>query len=355
MDTNINGIIYKISFPNGKNYIGLTKRVIKKRQGEHKCDSKSGNTRCLYNALRKYKDNLEMAFCEVIDTASSSEELCEKEKMYIQKYNSYYIHGNGYNMTYGGEGTHGYIFTEEDKKNMSKSQKKRFENLEEREKLALQSRNYWNENEEAKEKMRQLKNEQCTEEWREKQSETLKNTYKNNPELSKQHSKRMKQMFIDNPELTKQHSKRMKQVFIDNPELAKQHSKKMKQLFIDNPEQRIKNGEAQKQRFERPEEKEKLSKIHKQRFQDNPNAKINKNMSCKPFNVYDKKTNKLIGSYNYMFQAVDDIKTKFNIILYTTNISKLLNGKGKTAKGLIFKYADNNVSENIDNVSENII
>ena len=95
-----------------------------------------------------------------------------------------------------------------------------------------------------------------------------------------------------------------------------------------------------KKRFERPEEKEKLSEIHTQRFQDNPNAKINKNMPFKPFNVYDKKTNKLIGSYNYMFQAVDDIKTKFNIILYTTNISKVLNGKGKTAKGLIFKYKD---------------
>ncbi|NCZ75939.1 MAG: DUF933 domain-containing protein, partial [Betaproteobacteria bacterium] len=85
------------------------------------------------------------------DTASSLEELREKEKMNIQKYNSHYIHGNGYNMTYGGEGNHGYIFTEEDKKKMSEGQRKRFENPEEKEKLALQSRNYWNDNEEAKE------------------------------------------------------------------------------------------------------------------------------------------------------------------------------------------------------------
>jgi len=61
-------------------------------------------------------------------------------------------------------------------------------------------------------------------------------------------------------------------------------------------------------------------------------------MPCKPFNVYDKKTNKLVGSYNYMFQAVDDIKTRFKIILFTSNISKLLNGTGKTTKGFIFEY-----------------
>jgi hypothetical protein len=50
------------------------------------------------------------------------------------------------------------------------------------------------------------------------------------------------------------------------------------------------------------------------------------------------KNNKLIGSYNYMFEAVDDIKKKFDIILYTSNISKVLNGEGKSTKGMIFEY-----------------
>jgi len=53
---------------------------------------------------------------EQIDTADTLEELCEKEKEYIKQYNSHYIEGNGYNMTYGGEGTNGYIYTEDDKK-----------------------------------------------------------------------------------------------------------------------------------------------------------------------------------------------------------------------------------------------
>jgi hypothetical protein len=199
MDT-IHGTIYKISFPNHKHYIGITTCDIKKRQKEHKyAAANSGKTLCVYNALRKYIDKLETDFCEEIDTATSLEELYEKEKKYIQEYKSYYIHGNGYNMTYGGDGNHGYLFTEEDKKKMGESQRKRFENPEERQKLELRSKTYWNENEEAKEKMSTLKKEQCTQEWREKQSDTLKNTHKHNPELAKQHSERMTQKHVDNP------------------------------------------------------------------------------------------------------------------------------------------------------------
>jgi succinate dehydrogenase/fumarate reductase flavoprotein subunit len=49
---------------------------------------------------------------------------------YIQTYNSYYIFGKGYNMTYGGDGLNGYIYTEEDRKKMSEIKKKQFENPE---------------------------------------------------------------------------------------------------------------------------------------------------------------------------------------------------------------------------------
>jgi len=339
---NINGIIYKISFPNGKNYIGITTCDIKKRQKEHKCAANSGKTQCLYNAIRKYHDISDTDFCEKIDTANSLEELYKKEKMYIQKYNSHYTDGYGYNMTYGGEGNHGYIYTEEVKKRICESQKKRFERTEEREKLSNISKNFWNDNDKAKQEMSELKKLQCTIEWRQKQSEIIKNTLKNNPELSKQHSKKMKQMHIDNPELAKQHSEKMKQLYIDNPELAKLNSEKMKQLYIDNPELRLKASKSQKKRFERPEEKEKLSQIRKQYLKDNPNAKITKNMPIKPFNVFDK-NNKLLGSYTYKFQAVDDLKERFNIIVHSTNIHKVLEGKGKSAKGMIFKYINLNI------------
>lgn len=48
------GYIYKIEFPNGKHYIGLTTTSFKQRTKEHKFLAKSDCTRYLYNAIRKY-------------------------------------------------------------------------------------------------------------------------------------------------------------------------------------------------------------------------------------------------------------------------------------------------------------
>jgi predicted GIY-YIG superfamily endonuclease len=126
------GYIYKIQFPNGKHYIGQTICSLEKRKREHKSAAKSGLTNVLYNALRKYEmvDTFELI---EIDKADTSEELSKKEILYIQEYNSYYMDGNGYNMTFGGEGANGYVYTENDKLRFSEAQKKRFENPEEKE------------------------------------------------------------------------------------------------------------------------------------------------------------------------------------------------------------------------------
>ena len=69
------GSIYKIPFHNGKNYIGLTTTSLEQRTKEHKKDAKNGDTRYLYNALRKYYmvDALELV---EIDTADTRDELC---------------------------------------------------------------------------------------------------------------------------------------------------------------------------------------------------------------------------------------------------------------------------------------
>ena len=116
------GYIYKIPFLNGKCYIGLSTLPLEERRKKHKYLTKSGDTRCLYNALRKY--NMTDTFQLIqIDTAESREELCEKEVAYISMYNSYYE--DGYNMTKGGEGIDGHLYTEESKLKMSKSAKKR--------------------------------------------------------------------------------------------------------------------------------------------------------------------------------------------------------------------------------------
>ena len=154
------GYIYKISFPNGKCYIGLTNNL-NRRWYEHNRYAKVGNTRYIYKALRKYNmiDTFQMI---VIDTAETEKELCEKEIAHIEIHNSHYISGNGYNMTDGGDSANGYEFTEKDRQKMSESQKKRF---------------------------------------------------KDNPEAGKAHGEYMKKRFIDNPELRQIYSEAQKKRF----------------------------------------------------------------------------------------------------------------------------------------------
>lgn len=92
--------IYKITNKlNGKIYIGKTEYTIEKRWKEHisKVDAYAGK-RPLYSALKKYGiDNFSLEKIE----ECNSEEVDEKEKYWIEFYDSY---ENGYNATLGGEG-----------------------------------------------------------------------------------------------------------------------------------------------------------------------------------------------------------------------------------------------------------
>jgi predicted GIY-YIG superfamily endonuclease len=175
------GYIYKIEFPNGKHYIGLTTTTLEQRTKEHKCSAKQCNTICLYNALRKYEMTDTFELIE-IDTADTKEELCELEIGYILLYNSYYKDDCGYNMTFGGEGTFGYIRTEEDKQKLSEAGKKQFESPESRQKQSERLKKY-NEKPEA----------------RKKNSEALKKHYKDNPEAGQKISEAKKTYYENNP------------------------------------------------------------------------------------------------------------------------------------------------------------
>ena len=157
------GYIYKIQFPNGKHYIGQT-ISLEQRQYQHRWHAKNGDTKYLYNALRKYEMTDTFELIE-IDTADTKEELCEKEIQYIQEYNSYYLNENGYNMTFGGEGFNGYVFTEEDKQKLSEAGKKQFESPESR-----------------REQSERLKKYNESQEERQKKSERMKKICKDNPE-----------------------------------------------------------------------------------------------------------------------------------------------------------------------------
>jgi len=100
------GLIYKITSPNGKSYIGQTTRTFEKRVTEHK----NPNSRCpvISRAVSKYgPDNMRYVIIE--NDIPSLEQLNIREKYWIEYYDTF---KNGYNLTSGGDGTPGLIPTD---------------------------------------------------------------------------------------------------------------------------------------------------------------------------------------------------------------------------------------------------
>ena len=119
---------------NGKIYVGQTKTGrLNRRIFEHIHDIPYTKNTCVFHAaLAKYGiNNFEF---KILETNIPKDQIDNKEKYYIALYQSYYRDENGnptngYNMTFGGQGTHGYIFTEEDKAKMSKKNKDAWEQI----------------------------------------------------------------------------------------------------------------------------------------------------------------------------------------------------------------------------------
>ena len=110
------GYIYKITnLINGKIYIGCTIFDINDRWKSHITAAKKGSSAHLHRAIRKYGEDKFVIIC--IDIAIDKNELHFKEKLYIEKHDSF---KNGMNMTIGGDGTYGFKHSKEYKKMMSK-------------------------------------------------------------------------------------------------------------------------------------------------------------------------------------------------------------------------------------------
>ena len=331
------GSIYKIQFPNGKHYIGLTTTSLEQRKKEHEYAAKKGDTRCVYNALRKYGiDTFEIV---EIDTADTIEELYEKEITYIKEYNSYYKNKNGYNMTLGGEGVNGYVFSEEDKQKASEITKKYFENPEKRQKQSELLKKYF----ESPEKRKEM-------------SEIKKKYYKENPEAGKDHGERMKNYYKENPEARQKASEITKKYF-ENPE-ARQKASEITKKYFKSPEKRQKQSEIKKKYFEEnPEAGKEHSERLKKYFEENPTAR-QKNREAlkkhyeenptarqkvsdgkgknKPFDIFT--TNgTFIKTFNYQFEAIEYLQKEHHITT-TINICAVLNGRRKSSAGFVFTY-----------------
>lgn len=105
--------VYKITNKvNGKIYIGITNQGSGVRYYKHWSDARKGDPCPIHKAMTKYgKENFTL---EIIDFADTYDELKEKEKFYIKKFNSM-DRSVGYNLTEGGDGTFGRLHSEETK------------------------------------------------------------------------------------------------------------------------------------------------------------------------------------------------------------------------------------------------
>lgn len=106
--------IYMYTFPNGKKYIGKTKRSMNQRQGSDWSHYKK--CRLLWNAIQKYgTENIKTDI--LFEGTLTDEQASELECFYIAKYKTnackYNNPSYGYNLTDGGEGISGCVFTEE--------------------------------------------------------------------------------------------------------------------------------------------------------------------------------------------------------------------------------------------------
>lgn len=107
-------IIYRYTFPNGKMYVGKSKRSLPRRQGTD--FNRYKNCTALWCAIQKYGvDSIEQDI--LIDDYMADEDASRLEQEFIELYrtniNRYNSPKRGYNLTDGGEGLSGWHPDEE--------------------------------------------------------------------------------------------------------------------------------------------------------------------------------------------------------------------------------------------------
>lgn len=112
-------VVYKVTSPSGKTYVGITGRTLDRRQIEHAYQARSGSHRHFANALRKYGEAM---VWELLDEGIESlEEANDLECAYVTQLRSS-DRQFGYNLTEGGDGV---VATAETRTKMSVSAKRR--------------------------------------------------------------------------------------------------------------------------------------------------------------------------------------------------------------------------------------
>ncbi len=136
-----------INLINNKKYVGQTIQTkgYKTRFNEHcKCaENYDNHISALHKAIHKYgKENFQV---KLLFHNISEDKIDFYERLWIDKLNTYYGNHQGYNMTFGGSGTKGYVFTKEIRKKQSEASQRYWQNLTNEEYLAECRRRsyYW--------------------------------------------------------------------------------------------------------------------------------------------------------------------------------------------------------------------
>lgn len=122
-------ILYKITFPNDRVYIGITTRSLKRRVDQHRQQMYKQNNK-VQKAFRKY--GFENCKFEILERHINLFFLIESEIFNIWAHNS---KRNGYNSTFGGDGTFGRPITKAEREKSSIASKKRWSDPAFREKM----------------------------------------------------------------------------------------------------------------------------------------------------------------------------------------------------------------------------
>jgi group I intron endonuclease len=124
-------IVYKLfNIVTGKSYIGQTVQPLRRRLSAH---ASKISPWPIGRSIKKY--GIENFDIKTLCHCSSKEELDKQETFYINYYNT--IRPNGYNLTYGGEGTIGYRHSEETKRKLSVMNKGKKLTEEQKKKLSI--------------------------------------------------------------------------------------------------------------------------------------------------------------------------------------------------------------------------
>lgn len=110
------GELYRLEFPNGKSYIGITKQTAAQRFARHVKKTRAGQRNAVNNAIQKYGvDAVRVVTLVVADWGY----LCAAEKRAIEAFKT--RAPRGYNLTAGGEGVPGLPCSPSTREKISKA------------------------------------------------------------------------------------------------------------------------------------------------------------------------------------------------------------------------------------------